>query len=191
MDTSDWIALAAFVVAVAAAVFARQAVVQARRSADEAARSNEIDEDRRREEREKRHEDLAPEMPGEIDASFRPNRRLGGGHGSLFGTIKVPRGYRVKAEAVTTARSRTELSLGMVVPPDREVEFQIEPWHPEQGAPRTEEIVFRFWPPVEGADDVPSWSCGCGRPGGATLDGAGHWERRVKVTFRRPQVRFI
>jgi hypothetical protein len=202
MDTSDWIAVAAVVVAVVAAgisayairyarqsaVHAGASVVEARRSADEAAKMRELDEDRRREERERRHEELAPDLPGEIDASFRPNQRLGGGHGSLFGTIKLPRGYRVKAEAIATAGSRTELSLGMLVPPDREVEFQIEPRHPDQQELRMEEILFRFWPPVEGVDEVPSWSCECGRPTGGTLEGAGHWERRVKVTFRRPRL---
>lgn len=206
MDSSDWIALVALVVSIvsggAAIKYARrsaveakrsadhagESVVEARRSADEAKRMRELEEDRRREERERRHEDLAPVLPGEIDAAFKPNQRLGGGHGSLFGTIKLPRGYRVRAEAVTASGSSAELSLGMVVPPDREVEFQIEPRHPDQPAPRTEEIVFRFWPPVGDSDGVPGWSCECGRPTGGTLEGAGHWERRVKVNFRRPRL---
>lgn len=191
MGASDWIALAALVVAVAGLAVAVQAAVSshrsaksAERSAEEAAKSRAIDEDRRRQEREQRHEDLAPDLPGNINAEFRPNERLGGGHGSLFGKIVVPRGYRVRAVALM-GQSRSELGLGMVVVPGREVEFQIEQWHPDQEAPRTAEIVFRFWPPLEG-DDVPSWECGCDRPTGETADGPGHWEHRATVTYINP-----
>lgn len=164
---------------------AGEAVVEARRSADEAKRMREVDEDRRRQEREQRHEQLAPGLPVEINAEFRENERLGGGQGSLFGAVTVPRGYRVKAEAVM-GRSRTELGLSMVAAPGREIEFQIEPWHPDQEAARTGEVLFRFWPPLEG-DDVSTWGCGCGRPTGETLDGPGHWEQRVKVNYYRIQ----
>jgi hypothetical protein len=191
MGTSDLIALAALMVAAAglglsvwALVYSRRSAAASRDSADEAKRLREIEAERRAEERERRHEELGPVLPGQIEAEFRENRRLGGGHGSLFGAITLPRGYRVKAEA-RIGRSRTELSLGMVVAPGREVEFQIEPWHPEQEKPRTDEIVFRFWPPVEGADDVSAWACGCGRPSGEAMDGPGHWEQRVKVSYYR------
>lgn len=199
MEASDVIALAALVVAVAglgiaaaglgiavhAAVSAHRSAKSSARSADEAARSRVIDEERRRDEREERHDGLAPKVPAEIKAEFRPNERLGGGHGSLFGSITMPRGYRVKAEALM-GQSRSELGLGMVAAPGREVELQIEPWHPDQEAPRVAEIEFRFWPPLEG-DDVPSWSCGCGRPTGETLEGRGHWEQRVRVDYYRVQ----
>lgn len=190
MDASDWIALSALVVAAASCAVAVWAIVYARRSAqasrdsaDEARRLREIGADRRTDEKEQRHEHLAPELPSELEAEFRENERLGGGHGSLFGAITIPRSYRVKAVAVM-GQSRTELGLSMVVAPGREVEFQIEPWHPDQEAARTTEILFRFWPPIEG-DDVPTWGCGCGRPTGETLDGPGHWEQRVKVNYYR------
>lgn len=190
MDTSDWIALAALVVAAAgfgvsvwAIVYSRRSAAASRDSADEARRLREIEADRRADEKESRHERLDPGLPSELEAEFRANEEIGGGHGSLFARITVPRGYRVKAEALM-GQSRQGIGLGLVVEANREVEFQIEPWFPNQEKPRTKETVFRFWPPLEG-DNVPVWGCGCGRPTGETVDGPGHWEQRALVKFYR------
>lgn len=176
--------IAGLVVSIVSIRYVKRSTAHAGESAVESRRLREIEADRRVEEKERRHEDLAPNLPGELELEFRANERLGGGHGSLFGAITLPRGHRVKAEALMVGGSRSELSLGMVTAADREVGFQVEPWHPEQEKPRTEEIVFRFWPPVEGADDVPAWGCGCGRPTGEGMDGPGHWERRVTVSYQ-------
>jgi hypothetical protein len=67
------------------------------------------------------------------------------------------------------------------------MQFAIEPWGSGREEPGTKEILFKFWPPVEGVDRGEVWSCGCGRPGGETMEGPGHWERRVKVILSRPE----
>lgn len=188
METSDWIALASAIAAVAAVVYTRQSVKSARRSADEAARMRQLDEDRRGEERERWHHECEPKLPAEIDARYRSSGE--DGDGALFGEITVPRMYRVRAEAVSGA-SRRQLSLDTVTRPDQPIEFMIEPRPPGATTVNTEEIVFRFWPPVEDTDGTGLWSCGCGRPNGQSMSGPGHWERPVRVRFRQPNVRWL
>ena len=205
MDTSNWIALASVIVAFVFGVVtvfalkygrrsaaearrsadhAGDAVVEARRAADEAARMREIDEDRRREERERWHRESEPDLPGEIDAEYRPSGGHGSGDGSLHGSITVHRVYRVQAEAVS-GRSRHQLAIATLTRPHQPIDFMIERWPQGKSTIDTEEIVFRFWPPIEGADGAGLWACECGRPGGGSLAGDGHWERRVKVSYQR------
>lgn len=202
LDASDWIAVIAVVVAVvsggAAIKYARKsavqaersadhagdAVIEARRAADEAAQMRAIETDRRADEKERWHHECEPVLPGEIDASVRGS----GDTAALYGEITVARVYRVRAEAVSGA-SRIQLSLDMVTKPDQPIEFMIERRPQGKTTVDTEEIVFSFWPPVEGADGTGLWRCDCGRPGGGTMVGPGHWERRVKVSFRRPRLR--
>lgn len=195
MDTSDWIALAAVVVsvtsvvvAVIAILYARRSANSARQSADEAMRMREIEEDRRREERERWHHECEPDLPGEVDAAYRPSGGRGSEDGALHGSITVPRVYRVQADAVS-GQSRRQIALEMLTKPNQPIEFMIERWPRGKTAVDTEEVVFRFWPPIEGADGTGLWTCECGRPGGGRLDGDGHWERRVKVNYRRPRMR--
>lgn len=199
MDTSDWIAVAAVVVAVVAAgisayaiKYARQSavhagasVVEARRSADEAARLREIEADRRSEEKQRRHEELGPNLPAEIEAVLGA-RTFAGGGGALYGEIQVDRMYRVQAFG-RVGPSLTQLMFPSVTPAHGSVRFVIEPWVQGRVEPSVEEIVFKFWPPVEGVDRGEVWSCRCGQATGETLDGPGHWERRVKVNYYRPQ----
>lgn len=180
MDTSDWIALAALVVAAAGFGVSVWAIVYARRSADEARRMREIEADRRADEKERRHEELAPDVPAEIEAELGGAWQLG--HGSLFGSFLVGRPYRVRAFG-RSGESLTPLSLPSIAPGGELIRFAIEPWSPGRNRPAIQEILFKFWPPVEGVDRGEVWSCGCGRPGGDTMEGPGHWERRVKVGF--------
>lgn len=160
---------------------AGDAVVEARRSADEAERMREIEAGRRADEKELRHEKLAPELPAEMEAVL-GGRFLAPGGGELYGSIEVSRTYRVTAFGRAGA-SETPLAFPATTRPNEEMRFVIEPWPPARTRPSFEEIVFRFWPPVEGVDQGDMWSCNCGRPGGETMDGAGHWERRVKVNY--------
>jgi hypothetical protein len=206
MDSSDWIAVAAVVVSVvsggAAVWYARRSVaeatrsadhagasvVEARRSADEAAKMRELDEGRRAEEKERWHHDHEPDLPGEIEAKFR--RGGPGDAGALHGEITVPRLYRVRADAVSGLAS-TQIALDGVTKPGQAMSFMIERWSPGKARADTEEIVFRFWPPVEGVDGSGVWACNCGRPGQEAPSEPAHWERRVKVTYRRTQMRSL
>lgn len=190
MTRSDWIASAAAVAAFLGVAVALWALVYARRSAAEARRLRELEADRREEERQRWHEELGPDLPGEIVAEFRPHPRLGAGMGSLWGKVSFPKTYRVKAVA-RMGQSRTDLSVPMLVERGQTVDFEIELWHPDQERAKTDEIVFKVWPPVRDADDTPAWSCGCGRPTGESLDGEGHWGQRVKVIYEKPQGPFV
>ncbi|TYK45103.1 hypothetical protein [Actinomadura decatromicini] len=188
MDTSDLIALAALVVAAAgfgvsvwAIVYSRRSAAASRDSADEARRLREIESDRRTDEKQRRHEELAPELPPEIEAVVGGAWQLG--MGALYGTIRVRRSYRVRAYG-RAGESLTPLSLPSIVPAGEPLQFVIEPWTSALrtgGEPSIKEILFKFWPPVEGVDHGEVWSCGCGRPGGETMEGPAHWERRVRV----------
>lgn len=206
MSTSDWIALAALLVAIigtaSATFYARRsaktaegAAESARKSAAEAAALTAIEADRRVEEKEAAHDRQGPVPPAEIELEFKPNRNVGGGHGSLFATITAPRGYRVQAQAVYDNGTRTGTGLGTTVKPNQPEEFFVEHWHPDQTEPKTKELWIRFWPPLE-PDGLDVWTCPCGRPTGESLGGAsgndpGHWEWRVPVVFYRPRVRTI
>jgi hypothetical protein len=106
----------------------------------------------------------------------------------LFASITVPRAYRVQAVA-WMGNSSTQISLPLLLEPNRPYRFPIEPWPPERTRPKTQEVRFRFWPPVAGADDTDPWTCRCGRPTGEDPSGPGHWERRVPVTFEDYDVR--
>lgn len=199
MDSSDWIALVALVVSIvsggAAIKYARRSaveakrsadhagasVVEARRSADEAAKMRELEEGRRADEKERWHHDHEPDLPGEIKAKMR--RSGAGDAGALRGEITVPGVYRVRADAVAGAAS-TQIALDGVTKANQPMEFMIERWAPGKTKPDTEEILFRFWPPVEGVDGVGVWACDCGRSVEAVDSEPGHWERRVKVIYR-------
>lgn len=205
MEAADWAAwvaaltgIAALVVSVLAYVRSGTSISEAKRSADQAERSadhageaveearqlREIEADRRKEERQRRHDDLAPRVPEEFEVEFVPNSLRGDGYGDLFVTLTAnDRSYRARAFAQQGASS-TERSLGTLVVEARQtVRLHLEPWHAEQQEPVTDVVVLKFWPPVEGPDGTSVWECGCGRPGGAVMDGAGHWERRVKVSY--------
>lgn len=186
MDSSDWIALAALVVSVVsgggAVWYARQSAAEAGRSADEAERLTRIEADRRSEEKERRHEELAPNLPVEIEAALGGAVSAGA---ALYGLVQMDRAYRVKAFG-RSGPSLTQLAFPSVTRAREPVRFVIEPWTEGSVEPSIKEIVFKLWPPAEG--DVGNvWSCGCGRAAGETetVDGPGHWERRVKVNYYR------
>ncbi|MFC4535278.1 hypothetical protein [Sphaerisporangium dianthi] len=205
MDVENWIALAGVVVAllsgvaaVAAVVFARSSAGHAkdsaqagkdsaeaaRKSAEEAATLSEIERDRRREERERRHEEIRPPHPGEIKGKL----VKGGGRSSLYGSITVPRDYRVNAQA-WYGNGYGPVDLPLLLRAHQTYDFCIEPWPALDAEPNTKEVRFRFWPPTE-ADDTEIWTCPCGGPTGEDpTNSKPHWELRVPLTLTRSRIR--
>lgn len=208
MTTADKIALASTIVAIIATLIAVPSVLYARvaaraatdsaltgrlsaaasqesaeasrRSAEEAAKITVIETARRAEERQRLHDDLGPKPPGEIAAEL----HKGSATDSLFGSITVPRGYRVIADALYVSGGSTRVALTSIIHPNRREDFQIEPWPPGSKHPVTKEIKFRFWPPLE-VDNLDTWTCPCGRPTGESMNGPGHWEWTVPVSYTR------
>ncbi|WP_227014445.1 MULTISPECIES: hypothetical protein [Nocardiopsis] len=132
--------------------------------------------------REQRHDDLGPPHPGEIQTTTEPSRAAGQ---DLFGSITVPRDYRVAATA-HTGNSQCSLPLPLVLHAHVPHRFHIEHLPPGASGPRTQEVRFRFWPPIAGVDDANAWRCPCDRPTGETTEGQGHWEMRVPINHSRP-----
>jgi hypothetical protein len=128
------------------------------------------------------HRELKPPAPAFIEAFYKGN--------SLFGKIKVPHDYRVAADGVYGTDASHQIGLPMLLRANQQQEFQIEPWPAGSKEPKTKEIRFRFWPPLE-SDDAPSWGCPCGEPMGETLDGPGHWEWVVPVVYQRARTRWM
>jgi hypothetical protein len=131
---------------------------------------------------ERRHEDLSPPAPASIVGQSEEHPRLGGGYANLFGSVTVPRPYRVRIEALTGDSSRP-LHVSLVLRERVEHRFEIEQMPPDRRRPQAQVVRFRFWPPIE-ADDVVPWTCPCGRPvemGSGT--GPGHWEWRVPLEY--------
>jgi hypothetical protein len=145
-------------------------------------RASAFEQERIQAERQERHERRTPQPPGQIIAELREGRATA----SLFGSINVPTGYRVIAEAQFATGGSTRIGLPSVLHPNRPYDFEIEKWPPGSTQPVTREIRLRFWPPIEG-DDVDWWTCPCGRPTGESLDGPGHWEWRVPIVYNPPR----
>jgi hypothetical protein len=160
------------------AAAAREAGEAARRSADEAAALTQIERERRKDEREQRHEELGPESPGVIVAELREGRATK----SLFGSIRVPNNYRVRAGAIFHVGGLTELGVPLVIHANEWVDFQIEQWPPGSTQPKTQAIKFQFWPPLE-VDGVDVWTCPCSRPVDESIGALGHWEWVVPVVW--------
>lgn len=157
---------------------ARVSAEASRRSADEAAALTRIEGERRSEERERWHHELGPGAPSAIVAELRE----GTATSSLFGSIIVPRGYRILADAQFHSGGSTRIGVPTPLRANQPSEFQIEQWPPGATRPVSKEIRFRFWPPLEG-DGVDVWTCPCGRPTGESMDGPGHWEWQVPVVY--------
>ncbi|WP_030171231.1 hypothetical protein [Spirillospora albida] len=193
MDAGDWIALgvgtASVMIAIVALRYSRSSAASsarsaaagqdsaqaAERSAQKAERLSDI-------ETERRHEHLAPEHPGEIVAD--QERR--DGHASLFGEITVKRAYRVQAFAESGGSTSPISGLPTLLEPYVPHRFHIEHMPEGRGIPRTERVLFKFWPPVEGVDGDAPWTCPCGRPTGQDTNRDGHWEHRIPVTRADP-----
>lgn len=201
MNSSDWIALAALLVAVAgtgsATFYARRsaktaedAAASARKSADEAAALTAIEADRRREEKDRWHHELAPSLPNEIVATLEkgPYNQY-----SVIGalTLAGTKAYRVDAEALFVRGGGTPVSLPLVLEPGAHT-FHIEHWAPDQEFPAVGAIAFKFWAPVE-QDETELWDCPCGQPTAETAGRGGHWTRTIRVAFKddRPRLRSI
>ncbi|MGN9804471.1 hypothetical protein [Micromonospora sp. L32] len=167
------------------------AVVAARRSARAGEESAQAAKDAARGaadvariERAREHARLAPPAPPEIKAEIEDHPRLGADGAGLFGSITVPRDYRVKAEAVS-GNARSPISLPLLLRAGTH-SFEIEKWPRGREEPQTEFVLVRFWPPAE-VDEVEHWTCPCDRPI-ADGDGPGHWEWRVPLDYYNPIV---
>jgi hypothetical protein len=191
MNLSDWIAGVSAVAAIgsvgvtiqfgrASMRVSRQAAESARQTVDEAAKMRAIEGDRRAEEREDLHMRFRPKPPAEIVAELVDGTPIK----SLFGSITVQYGYRVKADAYFHGSGSTPLSIS-TLHPNQPADIHIEQWPPGRTHPVTKEIRFRFWPPLE-SDGVDVWTCSCGRPTGESMDGPGHWELTVPVVYNPP-----
>lgn len=111
------IALGGVAVAVLSWVVSRGSREEARRSADAAEVSAKAARDSAREaaavaaiERERDHDRLGPGPVPDIAPKLETNRRGSGGPDTLFGTITLPRDYRVRAFAV---RGNSSSSIGL------------------------------------------------------------------------------
>jgi hypothetical protein len=164
------------------ATAAREAAEAARRSADEAAALTQIERERRKDEREQRHEELGPDSPGAIVAELREGRATK----SLFGSIHVPNNYRVRAAAIFHGGGETELGIPLIIHANERVDLHIEQWPPGSTQPKTQAIKFQFWPPLKG-DGVDVWTCPCGRPVDESIGAPGHWEWVVPVVWEQPK----
>lgn len=159
-----------------------------RQQATETAAANDIELERQRLEHEAIHEDRAPKIPGVLEARLRRTPATD----FLAGSITVDRTYRVHAEA-RIGETRQEIALQMVLHPGRPYEFVIEKWPAGKKSAVTEEILFKFWPPLAG-DGVEVWTCPCDEPTGEDMRGSGHWQRLVAVHYERlpaPRLRWL
>lgn len=184
LNADNWIAIGSCIVAIVgvgtAVIYARRSAKasansakSAEKSAEEAATISQIERDRR-------HDDLAPPHPGEIKAEEEPDARLGRGHYTAFGSITVPRDYRVKAEA-WNGTALTPIDLPLLLRANQPQRFFID--RTSNGKSNVTEIRFQFWPPVPNLDDTDAWACPCARPTGDGATGRGHWELRVPVAY--------
>ncbi|MEV7971271.1 hypothetical protein AB0O34_35550 [Sphaerisporangium sp. NPDC088356] len=198
LTTDNWIAVAGGIVALAGVFFgglyARRSSVSARKAADagedaaEAARkSAEEAATISRIERERRHDDLSPPHPGEITAEW-DGARNANGTTNMVGSIAMPRDYRVQAWA-WNGTALTPVSLPLLLRGNQPQQFHIEQKPRGARAIQTQEMRFRFWPPIACVDDTTAWTCPCDGPTGEDTNGPGHWELRVQVTYAgRPRI---
>ncbi|MEH1055902.1 hypothetical protein V6U89_11900 [Micromonospora sp. CPCC 206171] len=204
MDKVTWldvitvvIALGGVVVAALSWVVSRGSRDEARRSADAAEVSAKAAQDSAREaaavaaiERDRDHDRLGPGPVPDIAPKLETNPRNSGLPDTLFGTVTVPRDYRVRGFAVR-GNSSSPIGLDLLLHAGRPYRFAIEQWPKDRMEPVAEYVLFRFWPPAE-VDDVDAWRCPCDRP---QADGnewtPGHWEWRAPVQYRRPPAPMI
>ncbi|MCO1618972.1 hypothetical protein M8C11_30070, partial [Micromonospora sp. CPM1] len=156
MDEVTWlnvitvlIALGGVVAAVLSWVVSRGSRSEAQRSADAAEVSAKAAQDSAREaaaiaaiERDREHDRLGPgPVPG-IALELEPNPRDSGLPETLFGTITVPRDYRVRAVAVR-GNSSAPIGLDLLLHAGRPYRFAIEQMHPDRTEPVAEYVLFR------------------------------------------------
>ncbi|MFG1680746.1 hypothetical protein ACGFNP_11310 [Nonomuraea sp. NPDC049269] len=165
--------------------------VASKDSAKEAAKLTQIESQRRQDEREDRHELLAPALPREIETTLEQGSISG--HKSLFANVVVtsPRNYRAHVVGWTGTSMVPVSGLDLQVLGQRMYKLHIEHWAADQEAPHVKELRFKFWPPM-GVDESNPWSCACGRPTSEDTERLGHWEIRLPVERpRRPRIRIL
>lgn len=139
-------------------------------SAQEAARTGRLAADAQ-------HEALWSSAPDSIVARVEGDQ--------LVGEFAPPRDCRVIAFAMGAGGKRWhKINVPHVVHANQTVRLHIELWPEGKEVPDTENVLFQFWPPVEG-DDATLWTCRCGGPTSQTEAGPGHWEWRVGLNSRR------
>ncbi|MDH2424776.1 hypothetical protein [Sphaerisporangium sp. TRM90804] len=162
---------------------AQQSAAASEVSAKAAARLTDIEADRRRDEREQYHRDLAPSHPGEIVTGLMTSevtQQFG-----LFGSISVGRDYRVQVIGIAGNTCTPITGVPPVLRANTLYQFHIEQWPDEKTTPTVKEIEFRFWPPAP-VDEVEAWTCPCGRLATQADNPAGHWAFRAVVKSPPP-----
>ncbi|WP_433225817.1 hypothetical protein [Microtetraspora malaysiensis] len=112
----------------------------AQKSADEAATMSQIEQERRKDEREHLHRDLHPTDQTVVESFLKGSARQ-----NLFGSLTVKREVRGHAETVLGPNARGPVTgLPLLLLPNRAYEFHIEDWRDGQTKPQVDEIVFKF-----------------------------------------------
>lgn len=138
-------------------------------------------------ERAREHDRLGPGAPppSGIPSDLGPKQRDSVVPATLFGTITVPRDYRVRAEAVTD-NSHSPIGLPLLLRANQPYRFAIEGWPPDRTEPRAQAVRVRFWPPAD-IDDVDRWTCPCDRPASEETDRSpGHWVWLAPIQYEPP-----
>lgn len=144
--------------------------------------AHEIAETSLRMERDRQHRDLRPPQPPPIETVVRQDPYSADLRG-LFGSITVPRDYRVRIDAIN-GPSSARVNTDLLVQAEQPYEFEIEKWPQDRTEPMAKELWVRFWPPAE-VDKVEHWTCPCDRPSSyGDGSGPGHWEWHVPIKYR-------
>ena len=171
--------IAGFIIAKRALDVSRQSVQEARRSADAGVRSADaaedsarhaqdvakIESDRRDDERERWHRELAPPLPAQLTFEYRENSAVAD-HVNAWGTVTIGGGRDYRGEIVGEYHCGGEVHLGNVLlRPNRPHEFFIEDVPSVMASPSITFVRFRL-SPLEHAqgDAVRTWQCRCADP---------------------------
>ncbi|WP_336214358.1 hypothetical protein [Nonomuraea sp. LPB2021202275-12-8] len=186
LDADNLIAIASALIAVigvgVAAVIAQRSAIAAKKSAAAAEASAAEAATISHIERERRHDDLAPQHPIEIVAK---REKRSGVRPDLYGSITIGRNYRVQGVA-WDGKSFTSLNLPLLLLANQPQRFFIEPAPVGSNGLVTQEVHLRFWPPVAELDGVDGWTCPCDRPTASGVQEPPHWELRIPVSYQRP-----
>ena len=204
MSASDWIAIAALVVAAGSLVYGRvsaraskDSARSGRDSADAAKISAEasriaaeasagltaIEADRRQEERRRFHHEHRP-LP--VPAEFRATVRKAMGKESWHTELIVQGNYRFAAVGIFSTGGETTLASG-VLRANQPYDLHIEPIPPGAAEMKINKIKLKFWPTIEGDEGADPWECPCGAPLDS-FSGDGHWTWTIPVD--KPGVHF-
>ncbi|MEV0147956.1 MULTISPECIES: hypothetical protein [unclassified Nonomuraea] len=198
MSLEAWAAVAAAAIAAVALYFSATAAIAAKRSAREAAAIAKVEVERREEERERRHDELAPLLPGEIETYIATEHGwVGPGNARryLWGILTLSRDYTIAIQTAGDWLGPREVYDVEAGTPRRVKLYPLGP-----GITNHTEVQIRFWPPraphSSGPPTTPTWQCYCRRPERPpdrddgrirkrpfVFVGRGHWEKYVRLAL--------